>query len=348
MTPDLRTRYLGLDLRSPIVASSTPLTGDPSFVQRLEDGRRRGGRPALAVRGGDPQRGDRARPRALEPGHRAVRRGARLLPRPSTTFKGVGDQYLARLEKTKTAVSIPVIASLNAATDRRLGPLCAADAGRRGRRPGAQPVPRGRGPAHDGRRTGRQADIELIAAEVRAAVTIPLAVKLSPYYSALANFAGRAVGGRGRRPRAVQPLLPAGPRPRHVRRRQQGRAVSHPSELRHAAPLDRDPAAAAGRRRGPRGHVRHPRRAPTRSRRSSVGADVVMMASAILRHGAEHVGTVDATSWSTGWRSASTSPSRSCGAPPERATVADPTAFERANYLATLHSWTAPPELAGV
>ena len=30
------------------------------------------------------------------------------------------------------------------------------------------------------------------------------------------------------------------------------------------------------------------------------------------------------------------------------ATVADPTAFERANYLATLHSWSTPPDLAGV
>ena len=30
------------------------------------------------------------------------------------------------------------------------------------------------------------------------------------------------------------------------------------------------------------------------------------------------------------------------------ATVADPTAFERANYLKTLHSWSAPSELAGV
>ena len=29
-----------------------------------------------------------------------------------------------------------------------------------------------------------------------------------------------------------------------------------------------------------------------------------------------------------------------------KATVGDPTAFERANYIATLHSWSSPPELA--
>ena len=52
--------------------------------------------------------------------------------------------------------------------------------------------------------------------------TIPLAVKLSPYYSALANFARSGRRRRRRRPRPVQPLLPAGPRPRHARRRDRG------------------------------------------------------------------------------------------------------------------------------
>ena len=76
---DLDTSYLGLDLRSPIVASAGPLTGDPDTAARLEDAGRRRHRAALAVRGGDPPRGGRAQPR---PGsrRRALRRGARLLP----------------------------------------------------------------------------------------------------------------------------------------------------------------------------------------------------------------------------------------------------------------------------
>ncbi len=36
MTVDLRTRYLGLDLRSPIVASASPLTGELASARRLE------------------------------------------------------------------------------------------------------------------------------------------------------------------------------------------------------------------------------------------------------------------------------------------------------------------------
>ena len=37
MTPDLRTTYLGLELRSPIVASSSPLTGDLDSLRALEE-----------------------------------------------------------------------------------------------------------------------------------------------------------------------------------------------------------------------------------------------------------------------------------------------------------------------
>ena len=36
MSVDLRTRYLGLDLRSPIVASAAPQNGEPATARRLE------------------------------------------------------------------------------------------------------------------------------------------------------------------------------------------------------------------------------------------------------------------------------------------------------------------------
>ena len=105
-------------------------------------------------------------------------------------------------------------------------------------------------------------------AEVRAAISIPFAVKLSPYYSALAGFAGKVVAagadGLVLFNRFYQPDLDLDTFDVVTKV-----ALSHPSELRHAAPLDRDPPAAAGRLDGPRGHVRHPRGGPTRSRRSS-------------------------------------------------------------------------------
>ena len=69
-----------------------------------------------------------------------------------------------------------------------------------------------------------------------------------------------------------------------------------------------------------------------------VGADVVMMTSALLRHGPEHVASVSAelTSWMAEHDYASVSELRGSAS---AATVDDPSAFERANYMATLHSW---------
>ena len=76
-----------------------------------------------------------------------------------------------------------------------------------------------------------------------------------------------------------------------------------------------------------------------------MGADVVMMASAILRHGAGHVGTVERelVAWLEEREYECVSQLRGSAS---AATVADPTAYERANYLRTLHSWSTPTDLA--
>ena len=108
MTPDLRTRYLGLDLRSPIVASSTPLTGDPSFVKQLEDAGV--GAVVLPSLFEEEILNDEIElSRALDQGTEQFAEALGYFP-AQAEFQGVGDQYLARLEKTKNAVSVPVIA----------------------------------------------------------------------------------------------------------------------------------------------------------------------------------------------------------------------------------------------
>jgi dihydroorotate dehydrogenase (fumarate) len=75
-----------------------------------------------------------------------------------------------------------------------------------------------------------------------------------------------------------------------------------------------------------------------------VGADVVMMTSALLRHGPEHVATVEAglRDWLVEREYASVDQLRGSAS---AATVEDPGAFERANYMATIRSWTTPREL---
>ncbi len=75
-----------------------------------------------------------------------------------------------------------------------------------------------------------------------------------------------------------------------------------------------------------------------------VGADVAMMTSSLLRHGPEHVTTVEAglRAWLAEHEYTSVHELRGSA---NAAKVADPTAFERANYMSTLRSWTTPGEL---
>jgi dihydroorotate dehydrogenase (fumarate) len=75
-----------------------------------------------------------------------------------------------------------------------------------------------------------------------------------------------------------------------------------------------------------------------------VGADVVMMTSALLRHGPEHVASVEAEvrAWMAEREYESVDQLRASAS---SATAGDPAAFERANYMATLRSWVAPPDL---
>ena len=203
--------------------------------------------------------------RALEAGTNQFAEALDYFP-AIDALPSTGDRYLERLAIFKRELTIPVIASLNATTTggwvryARLIQEAGADALELNLYHLAA----------DPKLTAadREAmDIALIRA-VRASVTIPVAVKLSPFYSALAGFAGERARCRRERPRAVQPVLPAGHRPRDVRRRQPRRAVATLGAA-PAAPLDRDPPAAARHRRVARGHVGRPLPAPTRSRRSS-------------------------------------------------------------------------------
>ncbi len=340
MSVDLRTRYLGLDLASPIVASSTPLTSDVEVVKQLEAA----GAGAVVLPSlfeEDILHEENEVSRSLDAGTEQFAEALDYFPAMGT-MKGVGDRYLERLAKIKSEVSIPVIGSLNAATTgawvRYAGLMQEA---------GADALELNlyhvvADPSTAG--ADREAtDLALIAA-VRAAVTIPLAVKLSPYYSALANFAGRAVAagasGLVLFNRFYQPdldlesfdVLPKV-------------ALSHPTELR--LPLRwiaiLRPQLGAGVSLAATSGVQ----AGTGAVKALlVGADVAMVASAVLRHGPEEIGKIrdEMTAWMAEREYESVTQLRGAAT---SATVEDPTAFERANYMATLHSWTSPGSLVG-
>jgi dihydroorotate dehydrogenase (fumarate) len=341
VTVDLRTRYLGLDLRSPIVASSSPLTGEIASARLLEEA----GAAAIVLPSlfeEEILNEEIELNRSLEAGTEQFAEALDYFPRIDT-YTSTGDQYLARLERTRAALTIPVIASLNATT--RGGWVRYArlvqDSGADALELNLYRV------AADARMTAadREAtDLELIAA-VRAAVTIPLAVKVSPYYSAFASFAAnvKAAGADGlvMFNRFYQPDLDLDSldivnrvelsRPWELRLPLRWIAILHP-QLGAGISL----AATSGVHSG-----------TDAVKGLLVGADVVMMTSALLRNGPAHVRTVEAelVAWLTEHEYESVTQIRGSAS---QGAVEDPSAYERANYMATLHSWSTPLDLLPV
>ena len=339
MSVDLRTTYLGLELRSPIVASASPLTGEPDTARLLDEA----GVGAIVLPSLFEEEilNDEVQlNRSLEAGSGQFAEALEYFP-TIDSFAGVGERYLARLTQIKAKSSVPVIASLNGATTGgwlRYAKLM-QDAGA-----DALELNLYRVAADPGRTAAEMdsADLDLIA-EVRASITIPLAVKLSPYYSALANFAGRAIGcgadGLVLFNRFYQPDLDLETldvvarvelsRPSELRLPLRWIAILRP-QLGRTVSL----AASSGVHAG-----------TDVVKELIVGADVAMMTSALLRHGPGHVRVVEAElrAWMTDHEYESVAQLRGSAS---QATAEDPSAFERANYMKTLQSWTAPQDLA--
>jgi dihydroorotate dehydrogenase (fumarate) len=338
MTVDLRTRYLGLELRSPIVASASPLNGEPVTAALVE----RAGAAAIVLPSlfeEEILHDEIELNRSLEQGTEHFAEALDYFPAVDA-FVGPADRYLARLERIKAQSTVPVIASLNATTSGgwiRYARLM-QDAGADALELNLYRV------AADPRRAAAEmeaADLELIAA-VRASVTIPLAIKLSPYYSALANFAAAARGAgadgfvlfnRFYQPDLDLDTLEVVPRLELSQPWEMRLPVRWIAILRPQLGPDVSLAASSGAHTG-----------TDVLKGLMVGADVVMMTSALLRHGPEHVGTVEAElrAWMTDHEYDSVEQLRGSAS---QATAENPSAFERANYMQTLRSWVAPREL---
>ena len=338
MSVDLRTRYLGLDLRSPIVASAAPQNAHPTVAARLE----RAGAGAIVLPSlfeEEVIHEEVGLTNALEQGTEQFAEALSYFPSVDSLVRA-DDRYLASLAQVKATTTIPIIASLNAATPAgwvRYARLM-ADEGADALELNLYRVAADRG------RTAAEmeaADLDLISA-VRAAIQIPIAVKLAPYYSALANFVSRVVEAgadglvlfnRFYQPDIDLESLDIVPRVE----------LSQPSELRLPvrwigilrAQVGRDVSLAASSGVHTGGDV---------IKALLVGADVAMMTSALLRHGQEHIADVEAQvrAWLVGREYTSVDQLRGSAS---AATVNDPAAFERANYLATLRSWTTPRDL---
>ncbi len=332
---DLRTRYLGLDLRSPLVASASPLTGDPATALAIEEA----GAGAIVLPSlfeEEIVHDEIELHRALEAGAEHYAEALDYFP-PLPEIVSAGQRYVEKLQRIKERAEIPVIASLNATSAggwirySRLLEEAGADA----LEVNLYDI------AADASRSG--ADIEAahlgLVAAVREAVTIPLAVKLGPYYSATAHFAhqvvtagadGLVLFNRFYQPDLDLDTLDVVPRvdlsdSADLRLPLRWIAILRP-QLRAGMSL----AATSGIHRG-----------TDAAKALLVGADVAMTTSALLRHGPAHLATIEREllDWMTEHEYESVAQMRSSAS---QATAEDPAAFERANYMKTLHSWAAP------
>ncbi len=334
--PSLDTTYLGLALRSPIVASAGPLTGDLDTARRLADA----GAGALVLPSLFEEEIIHEQVEltsVLEAGAENFAEAIDYFP-AIPDFPSAVDRYLANLERIKAAVAVPVIASLNASTPggwgryaRLLGNAGADAIELNVYRVAADPTRR--------RRTGRVSTICAIVADVKAAVDVPVALKLSPFYSSMANFAVQAVQAgadglvlfnRFYQPDLDVDTLEIAPRvelssPWELRLPLRWIAILSPI-LHGRASL----AATSGVDTG-----------ADVAKALLVGADVAMTTSAVLRHGPEHVASLEAqlVDWMSDREYASVDQLRGSVSV---ATASNPSEFERANYLQTLHSWSSP------
>jgi dihydroorotate dehydrogenase (fumarate) len=192
---DLSTSYLGLNLASPLVVSASPLSRDVDGICRLEDA----GASAVVLYSlfEEQLRQEEADLNYhLAAGTESFAESLTYFPQPSEFHTGP-EGYLNHIRKAKASVKIPIIASLNGST---LGGWTkfASEiqrAGADGIECNIYNIPT------DANLTSAEVErnyLEIVRA-VKSVVTIPVAVKLSPFFSNFANMAQRfdAAGADG-------------------------------------------------------------------------------------------------------------------------------------------------------
>ena len=186
---DLTTTYLGLKLKNPLVASPSPLSEKVENVKRMEEA----GVAAVVMYSLFEEQ---IIHESLELDY-FLTRGTESFAEALTYFPNIGkftlapEKYVEALKKTKLAVNIPVLGSLNGVSSGGW-----IEYGRKIQDAGADalelnlyylPV--------DLDLTSSQLEdnyLKLVS-DVRAGISIPLAVKLAPFFTALPNFAKRLV-----------------------------------------------------------------------------------------------------------------------------------------------------------
>jgi dihydroorotate dehydrogenase (fumarate) len=327
---DLSTKYLGMTLPNPLVVGASPLADDLDDVKRLEDA----GAAAIVLRSLFEEQitlEQMSEFDNIDIHADSFAEAATYFPTPDAFALGPFE-YLNHLQRVKEAVAIPVMASLNGATPggwtefARLMEQAGADALE------LNLYRLATDPETSSAEIERQA-IDTVR-EVKKVVRIPVAVKLSPFYTALAQLArdldragadGLVLFNRFYQPDIDAEELTA-TRTLHL---------SDSSELRLRLHWM---AILSGRVQASLAVTGGVHTALDVVKATMAGAHVTQMVSALLMHGPRHLRTVldDLGRWlqEHEWQSLSEMRGNL-----SLFKVPDPDAYERANYMLMLRSW---------
>jgi dihydroorotate dehydrogenase (fumarate) len=326
----LNCKYLGMELRSPLVASASPLSESIDKIKRLEDAG--AGAVVLFSLFEEQIRHERETlSHYLEYGTYSFAESLTHFPEPESYHAGPS-QYLKLIADAKRSVDIPIIASLNGVT---IGGWI--DFARDMQDAGADAIELNiyNIPSDMLQHSSAVEDqyLEVVRA-VKTAVTIPVAVKLSPYFSNIANMAMQldkagakalVMFNRFYQPDIDMETLEVKP----------NILLSSPHEMRLPLTwigilykrLKADLAATTGIHTG-----------IDAAKMILAGANVTMMASALLKHGIEHLGAVETElrEWMEQHEYESVEQMRGSVS---QMHADDPSAFERAQYMKALTSF---------
>ena len=326
---DLSTRYLGLQLRNPLVASASPLSKTVDGIRRLA-GAGVGAVVLYSLFEEQLREEAERNARLAEAGTESFPEALSYFPAEAETDPGPR-AYLSLLERGAAAVDIPVIGSLNGVTPGGWTSYARAmqDAGAAAIELNIYYVP---GDPNISGRDVEQRHVDVLS-RVKAEVTVPVAVKLSPHFSSTGEMAQRldraGADGLVLFNRFLQPDID--PEKLSV---VPGVHLSHPAEAR----LPRTWIAILHQR------VRAALAATTGVEDAAdvaayllAGADVDMTASALLRHGPRHAGVLldGLSAWMTRKGFAAVDDVRGMLSVP---LGADEAAYERAGYVGALRT----------
>lgn len=327
---DLTTRYLGMTLSSPIVPSAGPLATDLGAIRDMEEA----GAGAVVLHSLFEEQIEHEADELehhLEYGAESFAEAVRYFPQPHE-FRLGPDEYLEHIRQARQAVDIPVIASLNGVT---VGGW--TDYARHMQEAGASAIELNvYYVAADPNVSAEEVESRYVRVlqAVRSAVTIPVAIKIGPFFTSVAAIAGRldAAGADGLVlfNRFYQPdfdldALDVAP----------NLVLSAPWEMR--LPL-RWIGILHGRVKASLAATSGVSGALDVAKLILAGADVTQVCSVLLRKGIYEIAAMldGLQAWmeEKGYESVE----QMRGAMSQRS-VANPAAFERANYMKTLNSY---------